>query len=398
MGTDDAIKSPVSPTHPIRALIVDLSHEFGGASSRALGLMSGFPAGQVGLAAISDSPVFRQAQKMGLRVHAVGAHKADWRILPNLLKVIRQNQYQVVDTQNIQSKLWASFAAWQTEVALVSTLNSWYRFEHGKSLKGALYTWLELLTNPGLDGYIVVSKTVCDALKKAEKKVPFIDLIYNAIGLSLEEIPGDSTWLKAKFDLPANAIVCSAVGRLVWAKGYEDLIDAIAQIASLEPALHCLIVGDGELRSLLQAKIEQSGLSGRIMLVGYLERDSVLSVLKASDFFVMPSRQEGTPIALLEAAAIGVPILATSSGGIPELVENGKQAVLVPPGDPAALASGLLELSQNPQRRQKLAAQAQAHVAEAFSLEAQVQATQSAYQKALEHQKSRKINILQRPN
>jgi len=372
-----------------RVLIVDLSHEFGGASSRVLGLMSGFPSGQVGLAAIMGSPVFRQAQKQGFSVFPVGVHKADWRILPNLLNVIRQNQYQVVDTQNIQSKLWGSIAARLSRVALVSTLNSWYRFEHGKSLKGVLYTWLELLTNRWLDRYIVVSKTVYDALKNAQKNTSFIDLIYNAIGLRPQEISGDALWLKAKFNFPPDAIVCSAAGRLVWAKGYEDLIAAMAQIAKLEPNLYCVIIGEGELRGLLQAAIGQNGLNERIVLAGFVEHDEVLSILKASDFFVMPSRQEGTPIALLEAAAIGLPILATSCGGIPELVESGKQALLVSPENPSALAAGLLEISKNPQYRQFLAAQAQARVKDAFSLEAQVKATQFAYQKALEHRNSR---------
>jgi len=350
-----------------------------------LGLMSGFPPEQIGLAAIADSPVFGQARKMGFSVYPVGAHKADWRILPNLIKVIRDKQYKVVDTQNIQSKLWGSLAARLTGAALVSTLNSWYRFEHGKNLKGIFYTWLELLTNPWLDGYIVVSKTVYDALRNSIKKAPFIDLIYNAIGLRPEEIPGNPAQLKVKFNLPVNAIVCSAAGRLVWAKGYEDLIAAISQVAKPVPNLFCIIVGEGELRSSLDAKIEQAGLKARVILAGYVEHDEVLSILKSSDIFVMPSRQEGTPIALLEAAAIGVPILATSSGGIPELVENGKQALLVPPGDSPALAAGLLELSQNPKRRRDLAMQAQAHVRAAFSLEAQVLATRLAYQKAFDH-------------
>lgn len=389
MGTTVA-QDTAPDAHPIRALIVDLSQEFGGASSRVLGLMDGFPADQIGLAAIENSPVFRLAKKSGLIVHAVGTHKMDWHILPNLIKLIRQDQYQLVDTQNVQSKLWGSFAAWYTGTALISTLNSWYRFEHGKNLKGVIYTWIELLTNLWLDGYIVVSKTVYSALKKANKKAPFIDLIYNAVKVQPEETVGDSAWLKAKFGLPENAIICSAVGRLVWAKGYEDLIAAIAQIAAIKSDLYCVVVGEGDLRSTLQTQIEKYGLQGRVLLVGYMDRGGVLSTLKASDFFVMPSRQEGTPIALLEAAAVGVPILATNCGGIPELVENGKQALLVPVGDTVALADGLLELSQNSQLRQALAAQAKKRVADAFSIDAQVQATLFAYQKALKHKKSSK--------
>ena len=89
---------------------------------------------------------------------------------------VRQEGFDVIDVQNPQSKAWGTLAAAATGAALVSTLNSWYGFEHGKSPKGLLYTWLELLTNRKLDGYIVVSKSVRDALQKAVKNVPAIDL------------------------------------------------------------------------------------------------------------------------------------------------------------------------------------------------------------------------------
>lgn len=377
-----------STKNPVRVLVVDLSHEFGGASSRALGLMSRFPAGQIGLAAITDSPVYASAKTMGLTTYPVGVHKADWHILPNLIKIIREHPYQVIDTQNIQSKLWGSLAAWRTGCALVSTLNSWYIFEHGKNPKGVIYTWLELVSNMHLDGYIVVSATVRDALLKVVKNAPFVDLIYNATGVQAEDIHADGKWLKTSYNLPVDSIICSAVGRLVWAKGYEDLIEAMSKIAGKEPKLHCLLIGDGELRNPLHDKIEQAGLGGRILILGFQDHKTALSIMKASDFFVMPSRQEGTPIALLEAAAVGSPILATACGGIPELVTDGEQAILVPPRNPSALAEGLLLFCRDSELRQVLASRAQARIKREFSLETQVQATMAAYEKALEHRKA----------
>ncbi len=366
-----------------KVLLIDLSHQFGGASTRVLGLLSALPQGRAGLAAIQGSPVFEQAKRMGLTVHPVGTKKADWRILPNLARLIREQGYQVIDTQNIQSKFWGSLAALWSGATLVSTLNSWYDFEHGGNWKGKLYTALELATNFRLGGYIVVSETVRDAVQATTSKPP-VALIYNAIGLDADSIAGDRQWLIETFGLPHEALICLAVGRLVWAKGYEDLLDAMAQVTEEDSSIHCLVIGDGELRPSLDEKIMKNGLTGRVTLAGYRSHDVVLSALKASDIFVMPSRQEGTPIALLEAAALGIPILASSCGGIPEVVSNGEQALLVPPGSPKTLAQALLRLAKDPKLRIQLSQGAKTHVRQRFSLESQAQATLVMYQKTLQ--------------
>lgn len=365
-----------------KVLLVDLSHQFGGSSTRVLGLLSALPPGQAGLAAIQGSPVFEQAKRMGLIAHPVGKGKTDWRILPNLVRLVREQGYQVLDTQNIQSKFWGSLAALWSGAALVSTLNSWYDFEHGGHWKGKLYTALELATNFRLGGYIVVSETVRDAARAARKKAP-VALIYNAVGLDADSIKGNRQWLVETFGIPREALVCLAVGRLVWAKGYEDLLDAMRIVIAEDSSLYCLVIGEGELRVSLEEKIRQNGLGGRVVLVGYRSRDVVLSALKVSDIFVMPSRQEGTPIALLEAAAMGVPILASACGGIPEMVSDGEQALLVPPGNPPMLAQALLRLAKNPDLRARLSQNAKVRVQQEFSLQAQARATLEMYQKAL---------------
>jgi len=367
-----------------RVLVIDLSHEFGGSSTRALGVVSALGR-EAALAAVRNSPVFLHATQMGLEVYAVGNNKTDWHILPSLLNLIKTGKFKVLDTQNIQSKFWGSLAAFFSGSALVSTLNSWYFFEHGGNWKGRLYTWLELLTNFGLDGYITVSQAVRDVARKAAANAPFVDLIYNAVQISAEEIEGSGKTLKRRFGFGEEALLCTAVGRLVWAKGYEDLIEAMRLVTEKNSSAQVLIVGEGDLRPALEAQIARYGLGGRIRLAGYQDRASVLSILRGSDIFVMPSRQEGTPIALLEAGAMGLPILTTTSGGIPELVEDGEQALLVPPKDPQALAGKLLQLLENPPLRATLGAKAREQVHARFGIQAQAEATRQAYQKAWQH-------------
>jgi glycosyltransferase involved in cell wall biosynthesis len=374
-----------SQTVSPKVLVVDLSNYYGGASSRVLSLMTRAKPRTIALAGLESGAITRQARQLGLAVHALADHKADPRLLPRLVKLIRKEGYNLLDSQNIQSKFWANFAALMTGTSLVSTLNSWYANEHGKaSLKGRIYTTLELFSNQSLDMYITVSEKDRQSLLKAGLPEDEITLIYNAVDINLSTIRGNSEWLRKKFDLPPDSMICTAVGRLVPVKGYDVLVSAMQRVAAQAPHLFCLIVGEGEAKEALAAQIRQMGLEDRVRLLGYYDRENAMSILKSSDIFVMPSRYEGTPIALLEAAALARPILASNTGGIPELVQHEEHAILVPPGDPIALAQGLLKLALDREYAGILGQNAQQRVHKNFNLDSQLNATWQVYQKALE--------------
>ena len=373
-----------------KVLVVDLSMQYGGSTSRILSLMKQSPAGSVTLASLAGSAIGREAEKLGIPQRIVGSGKTDVRILSNLVRLIRAEGFQVLDTQNIQSKFWGSAAALFTDTAFVSTINSWYASEHGRaSLKGRLYTALELSTNHALDLYITVSERDRQALLRSGIPEERIELIYNAVQIRADEIPGGAGWLQQKFGLPEGAWVCAAVGRLVPVKGYDVLIEA-AQFLADAPNLHILIVGDGESRAALAEQVASLGLERRVTLAGYQDRAQVLSILKSSDMFVMPSRYEGTPIALLEAGGLGLPIVASNVGGIPELARDGHDALLVPSENARALAEALLRLFNQGELARRLGKNAAARIRDEFSLEAQFQRTWNAYQKALFYHRSRK--------
>jgi glycosyltransferase involved in cell wall biosynthesis len=375
-------------TNPVpKVLIVDLSNNYGGSSSRVLSLMERAKPGTVALACLKSGAITRQAIRLGLPVHIVASHKADPRLLFRLIQVIRREGYNVLDSQNIQSKFWANLAAIMTQTSLVSTLNSWYANEHGKaSIKGRMYTLIELGTNQSLDLYITVSEKDRHSLLQAGLQEDKVELIYNAVDLNTSVITGDSGSLKKKFDLPPDSIICTAVGRLVPVKGYDVFINAFQKIASQVPQLYGLIVGEGECQEELRKQIQGAGLENRVQLVGYYDRQEAMFILKSSDIFVMPSRYEGTPIALLEAAALARPILASSTGGIPELVQHDEHAYLVPPGDPTALAEGLMKLTLDQEYARKLGQNARQRIQQKFNLESQFNSTWQAYQKALNKQ------------
>jgi glycosyltransferase involved in cell wall biosynthesis len=372
-----------------RTLIVDLSLQYGGSSSRVLSLLKHFQSSGIALAGISQGAITRRALSLRHTVHVVGDRKFDPGIVFRLVRLVREEGYQVLDTQNIQSKVWGSLAAKRTGSALVSTIHSWYSAEHGGSFKGRLYQFFENVSNSNLDLCITVSSDSTRMLRESGVPEGRVWQILNAIDINPDSVNGDSVWLKRTYKLPPDAVVCSAVGRLVWAKGYGCLIDAFARIARKCPSLYCLIVGEGQLRADLEMRLGRCGLQDRIRLLGFREPGEVLSIVKASDFFVMPSLSEGTPVALLEAAALAKPLLASDVGGIPELVTDGEEALLVSPGDHVALAAGMSRLCDEPEFAQRLGKQARHRVEREFSVRSQIEATAKAYQRAWEHSRNR---------
>ena len=367
----------------VKSLIVDLSRRYGGASTRAITLAEGMGDWGAAIAALKDSPVAQAARNAGIPVITVAKSRMDPRIPFRLATAIRNGGFQLVDTQNIQSKVWGSIAASLSGSALVSTLNSQYLSEQGGNAKGYIYSMLDRLTNAPVRRYIAVSGSIKRSLCEAGIPEDSIDLIYNGIETPQDVRMVDPGAWRSSMGLPRDAIICTAVGRLVWAKGYSDLIEAFARIADSMPRVHCLIAGDGALRAELQQQISRAGLLGRVMLLGYRKHEDILQLLRASELFVMSSRTEGIPYALLEAGAIGLPIVATNCGGIPEVVRDGVEVLLVEPGDVTALAAALERLCRDPALAMRLAAQARERIRSQFSSEAQIEATKLAYVRAV---------------
>ncbi len=366
---------------PVRALIVDLSTRFGGASMRALHLIKGMPAGQAALAGLEGSPSIRMAADFGLELYVVGRSKYDPLIFKRLARLAKSKGFNIFDTQNAQSKLWGTLAARIAKAGLVSTLNSWYLAEHQGRWRGRFYQGLEFFTMPWTDAFITVSSDIEKNLKNACAKNISTAMIPNAATIDMGTIKDLSTdWLRSKFDLPKDSIICCAVGRLVEAKGYQHLINSLH---SLDPRFVCLIIGEGHLRHVLAENINKLGLQERIRLIGFSEPEEVLKIVSSSDIFVMPSISEGTPIAILEAAALGKPIVATKTGGIPEILTNNKHAILVEPGNEKQLADAVFWMYNHWNQAKKMGSLAREHIEKHYSLNNQVKETLAVYQNVL---------------
>ena len=183
--------------------------------------------------------------------------------------------------------------------------------------------------------------------------------------------------LHADLWLPHHAPIVGNVAALVPHKGQRHLIEAAAIVVKKVPDARFVIAGEGELRPALERQIKEHRLEKHVFLAGF--RPDVLSVHKAFDIFVMSSVTEGLGTSLLDAMACGKPIVATTAGGIPEVVVDGTTGLLVAPRDDEAMADAIVRLLRDEALRRRMAAAGEARVRDRFSAERMVQETLAVY-------------------
>ena len=153
-------------------------------------------------------------------------------------------------------------------------------------------------------------------------------------------------------------------GRMTAPKALGVALDAVAEV----PEVDFELAGDGDQRAALEARARELGLDGRIRFLGPLSRDEVLALFRRADAALLSSAWENFPHTLVEALAVGTPAIATSVGGVPEIVTHGENGLLVPPGEPGALAAAIRRFLADGALRERLTAGA-APSAERFSAE-----------------------------
>jgi glycosyltransferase involved in cell wall biosynthesis len=189
-----------------------------------------------------------------------------------------------------------------------------------------------------------------------------------------------ATALRAELGLPPRAPVVLAVGRLSPEKGHRFLIEAVAGLAAVTDAV-LLLVGEGPQRESLEGQARQHGLTGRTFFAGH--RDDMGDLYRLADVFVLPSLTEGTPMVLLEAMGLGLPVVATAVGGIPDCLEHDRQGLLVPAASPEALAEALLSLLRDRPRAVALGGAAKARVQAGYDPTAWARGMERLYDQVL---------------
>jgi glycosyltransferase involved in cell wall biosynthesis len=202
--------------------------------------------------------------------------------------------------------------------------------------------------------------------------------IYNAVQYGDLVADTDGRSIRRKVGIGSDAFVIGNVARLDRGKGQYRLIEAFVVAARQRDDLHLLIVGAGPLEDALRERAAAAGLADRVHLLGL--RGDVGPVLHALDLFAFPSLFEGLPLAVIEAMAVGVPVIASSVGPLPEIISHGATGLLVAPQDTDGWASAIIDLAGDEPRRESLGRAGRDHVLRHFTIDATRQAWTDLYE------------------
>jgi glycosyltransferase involved in cell wall biosynthesis len=208
---------------------------------------------------------------------------------------------------------------------------------------------------------IGVSQAACDFTKHLGARNPIV--IHN--GLDTDIFRKVDSKLKQQMGL-GDATVITFVGRLIYAKGVQDLISAFVQVKELVPNAKLFIVGDGPYRKYLEILAQQSHFPDDVIFMGEKNQDDIVAILSATDIFVNPSYSEGLPTSVMEAASVGVPVIATDVGGTKEIVECGTTGLMVEPYRPQQIATAILSLVRDSQMSSEIARAARCYIQQKF--------------------------------
>ncbi len=231
-----------------------------------------------------------------------------------------------------------------------------------------------------IDVFIAVSSVIARML--AEDGIPAdrIEVVHDGVPIgTIDKTPAAD--VHKELWLPHGAPIIGNVAALVPHKGQKDLIAAAARVVRAVPDARFVILGEGELRPVLEQQVRSLGLERHVFLPGF--RPDALSLQKSFDIFVMSSITEGLGSAMLDALACGTPVVGTYAGGIPEAIEHGRTGLLVKPHHPNDLAAAIVRLLKDPALRARLGAAGRAHVETAFSVERMVEGTLAVYESRL---------------
>lgn len=253
------------------------------------------------------------------------------------------------------------------------------------SLSGRLSRKLQKWSFRNADLVHVISQSLAEGAKRLGAEN--IAVIPNGVDSRLFK-PMDKDELRKKYGISAEEKIIISVARLEPVKGVDHLIKAIALLVEKISDLRLVVIGDGKQREELERLINQLQLDSKVQLLGFLPHQQISEYLNMSDVFVLSSRHEGLGIALIEAMACGVPVIGSRVDGIVDIIEDGKNGILVPSGDEKALAEEIERLLQDENLRDNFIEEGFKKVEERFLWDSVLQQIEQIYT-SLVHDKKR---------
>lgn len=318
-----------------------------------------------------------QARACGCRVYEVSARPQD---LPAVFSLLRQRlaHCHLLHTHEFKSDLLGWLAA-------RSVGRPWIATDHHLATEDdwrlRLFGMADRMALPRARAVIVPSHSQAQRLARyvPRQKIHVVYHGIDAAAFAASAAIGRAR-LRSQYGVGEAQPVVSVFGRLEPVKGHSDLLQAARIMLASRPDLRFWIVGEGSLEASLQQQARQLGIAAAVHFLGY-QRD-VASLMAASDVVLLPSRHESFGIVLIEAMSLGKPIVATTVGSIPEVVSDGVQGYLAPPGHVEELSRQVLRLATNPSQAERLGQAGRERVQQAFTVHQMVERMATIYRQA----------------
>jgi len=235
---------------------------------------------------------------------------------------------------------------------------------------------------PQMDRLIVPSASIAEKVRREGRAAPF-SIIPNGVDLSRFAVPAQPCSLRDEYGISCDDVLVGVVARLEPEKGHQYLIEAWPAVVAGAPRAWLAIVGDGSACVALRAQAEALPTPSRNRIVFTGRRTDISAVTAELDIAVLPSLREAQGISILEAMARRKPVVASAVGGVPEVLTDGVDGLLVPPRDVPALADALLRLARSPSLRERMGEAGYRTARERYSIEAMVREVQAVYDEEL---------------
>ncbi len=324
--------------------------------------------------------IFRQA---GFAVHLLQArNRLDPFALQRLSSVIRHGQFDILHSHLFRADIFAGLAISQLgerAPLLVSTRHNDDRF-----FLNPFVGLVHYAVSSRQDLIIAISDHIARfTVSRGVRDPSRVRRVYHGIEPPVtESLEREGQQIRRELGIAADAFVVGNVGRLAPQKGQRHLITAMPLLLEQVPNAHAVIAGAGDLERYLRDLTLEVGAADRVHVLG--ARRDIPALMHAMDVFAMPSIWEGFGLVLLEAMAAGRPIVASRVATIPEVVLDGETGLLVPAGEPLALAEALVQLAHDPERARALGEAGRERLRQHFSIEKMVGDTELLYRQVLE--------------
>ncbi|HEY3067286.1 MAG TPA: glycosyltransferase family 4 protein [Methylomirabilota bacterium] len=335
----------------------------------------------LGVVVPEHGPLVDRLRAQGVPVHL--ARVADRLLNPAALRalvdVFRRERPALVQSHGARSNVYTKVAARLARVPVVvcTVHNSLFDYDVSGWRRRA-YVLAERLTSPLADAIVAVSGAIAaDLTRRYRIRGSRIVVVHNGIDADAFVPRRARPSVLAELALEEGDRIIGLAGRMTPQKGHEFLLEAVARLRPRLPRVRCVLAGDGPLRAELESRAAALGIAACCRFLG--ARTDVADVLSAVEVVTLPSRSEGLPFALLEAMTLGKPVVASTVGGNPEVVEDGRTGLLVPPADAAALADAIARLLEHPHEAAAMGERGRVRVRDHFTLTRTTRAIEDLY-------------------